>query len=88
MWVINPDKINHPAFPKDTDIILLDTEGLGSYTKSKTYDIQIFSLAVLLSSFFVYNSVGSIDETALDRLSYYFLFFSWFLGGKKRRKEI
>jgi len=76
MWVINPDKINHPAFPKDTDIILLDTEGLGSYTKSKTYDIQIFSLAVLLSSFFVYNSVGSIDETALDRLSYYFLFFS------------
>jgi len=45
-------------------------QGLGSYTQSKTYDIQIFSLAVLLASLFIYNSMGSIDETALDRLSY------------------
>jgi hypothetical protein len=45
-------------------------QGLGSYAQSKTYDIQIFALAVLLSSLFIYNSMGSIDETALDRLSY------------------
>jgi len=25
---------------------------------------------VLLASLFIYNSMGSIDETALDRLSY------------------
>jgi hypothetical protein len=31
--------------------------------------VQIFSLAVLLSSMFVYNQMGSIDEAALDRLS-------------------
>ena len=33
------------------------------------YSTQIFSLAVLLSSLFVYNQMGGIDETALDRLS-------------------
>ncbi|RLN27533.1 hypothetical protein C2845_PM05G29740 [Panicum miliaceum] len=34
-----------------------------------TYSIQIFSLAVLLSSMFIYNQMGGIDEAALDRLS-------------------
>ncbi|KAJ1479235.1 hypothetical protein T484DRAFT_1814983, partial [Baffinella frigidus] len=33
------------------------------------HDSTIFSLALLLSSFFVYNSVGSIDEGALNNLS-------------------
>ena len=33
------------------------------------YSTQIFSLAVLLSSLFVYNQMGGIDEAALDRLS-------------------
>ncbi|KAL0693342.1 hypothetical protein Bca4012_060522 [Brassica carinata] len=34
-----------------------------------TYSTQIFSLAVLLSSMFVYNQMGGIDEASLDRLS-------------------
>ncbi|DBA74240.1 TPA: hypothetical protein ACH3X1_011028 [Trebouxia sp. C0004] len=33
------------------------------------YSTQIFSLAVLLSSLFVYNQMGGIDEAALDKLS-------------------
>lgn len=33
------------------------------------YSTQIFSLAVLLSSLFIYNQMGGIDESALDRLS-------------------
>ncbi len=31
------------------------------------YSTQIFSLAVLLSCLFVYNHMGGIDESALDR---------------------
>jgi hypothetical protein len=31
--------------------------------------VQILSLAVLLSSLFVFNQMGPIDEAALDRLS-------------------
>ncbi|XP_010684335.1 uncharacterized protein LOC104898902 isoform X3 [Beta vulgaris subsp. vulgaris] len=34
-----------------------------------TYSTQIFSLAVLLSSLFIYNQMGGIDEAALDQLS-------------------
>lgn len=49
--------------------ILLDTEGIGSFENTETYDIQVFSLALLLGSFFIYNSVNSIDETAIDKLS-------------------
>ena len=50
-------------------LILLDTEGIGAYDQTGQYSIQIFSLAVLLSSMFIYNQMGGIDEAALDRLS-------------------
>jgi hypothetical protein len=48
--------------------ILLDTEGLGSTQRSARCDLQIFSLCILLSSFFIYNSMGAIDEQAIDDL--------------------
>ncbi|MCO5594958.1 hypothetical protein L7F22_048995 [Adiantum nelumboides] len=50
-------------------LLLLDSEGIDSYDQTGTYSTQIFSLAVLLSSLFVYNQMGGIDEAALDRLS-------------------
>lgn len=51
------------------NIILVDTEGIGSIQQDQTYDAKIFSLAILLSSYFVYNSLSIIDERALDGLS-------------------
>lgn len=33
------------------------------------YSTQIFSLAVLLSSMFIYNQIGSIDEKSLEGLA-------------------
>jgi hypothetical protein len=71
MWIIKsvPKEFSSLVIEKDVTLILLDTEGLGSYSKSKTYDVKIFTLAVLLSSLFIYNSMGTIDEGALDRLS-------------------
>ncbi|XP_047308377.1 guanylate-binding protein 3-like [Impatiens glandulifera] len=50
-------------------LLLLDSEGIEAYDQTGTYSTQIFSLAVLLSSMFVYNQMGGIDEGALDRLS-------------------
>jgi hypothetical protein len=49
--------------------ILIDTEGIGSIQQDQTYDAKIFSLTLLLSSYFIYNSMGMIDEHALDKLS-------------------
>ncbi|XP_075489182.1 uncharacterized protein LOC142528033 [Primulina tabacum] len=51
------------------NLLLLDTEGIDAYDQTGTYSTQIFSLAVLLSSMFIYNQMGGIDEAALDRLS-------------------
>ena len=50
-------------------LVLLDTEGIDAYDQTGQYSTQIFSMAVLLSSLFVYNQMGGIDEAALDRLS-------------------
>jgi hypothetical protein len=50
-------------------LILIDTEGLGSFERDQTIDMHIFTLSVLLSSTFVYNSMGAIDEQALESLS-------------------
>eukprot|EP00854_Cymbomonas_tetramitiformis_P005351 gene5351-6493_t len=50
-------------------MILLDTEGIDAYDQTGQYSVQIFSLALLLSSMFIYNQMGGIDEAALDRLS-------------------
>ncbi|OVA11104.1 Guanylate-binding protein [Macleaya cordata] len=51
------------------NLLLLDSEGIDAYDQTGTYSTQIFSLAVLLSSMFIYNQMGGIDESALDRLS-------------------
>ena len=50
-------------------ILIMDTEGLGALDEDSNHDCRIFSLAVLTSSSFIYNSVGSIDENALQNLS-------------------
>lgn len=52
------------------NILLIDTEGIGSLDEDSNHDTKIFTLSILLSSYFLYNSVGSIDETALQNLSF------------------
>ena len=50
-------------------MIVIDTEGLGAFDEDQNHDAKIFLLALLLSSLIIYNSVGTIDETALNNLS-------------------
>ncbi|XP_019775465.1 guanylate-binding protein 5-like isoform X3 [Tursiops truncatus] len=65
MWCVpHPEKPNHI-------LVLLDTEGLGDIEKGdKKSDTQIFVLALLLSSTFVYNTMNTIDQRAIDLLHY------------------
>lgn len=51
-------------------VLLLDTEGLGGLEADSQYDLRIFSLATLLCSTLVYNSLGTIDENAITSLSF------------------
>ena len=50
-------------------VLFIDTEGLGSTSRTQNEDSQIFSLALLLSSFFMWNSRGVIDGNASRTLS-------------------
>jgi len=52
----------------DYHCVFLDTEGLGSTQRTASCDMQIFSLCILLSSFFIYNSMGAVDEQAIEDL--------------------
>lgn len=49
-------------------VLLLDCEGLGSLEQNNTFDSELFSLGILLSSVFVLNTQGSINENALEQL--------------------
>lgn len=53
----------------DVSMIVVDTEGLGAYDEDENHDAKIFLLALLLSSLLIYNSVGTIDENALNSLN-------------------
>ncbi|XP_063040020.1 guanylate-binding protein 1-like [Engraulis encrasicolus] len=60
----------HPSKCGNT-LVLLDTEGLGDVEKGdEKHDMWIFFLAVLLSSTLVYNSMGTIDNVALEKLHF------------------
>ena len=50
-------------------ILVIDSEGIGALDEDTTHDSKIFALTILLSSIFLYNSVGSIDENAINNLS-------------------
>lgn len=50
-------------------VLVMDSEGIGSTDADASHDTRVFALALMLSSCFVYNSVGSIDESAIDVLS-------------------
>ncbi|KAG9463473.1 hypothetical protein GDO78_021651 [Eleutherodactylus coqui] len=65
MWCVP-----HPVKREHT-LVLLDTEGLGDVEKGNSQnDSWIFALTVLLSSTLVYNSMGTIDQQAMDQLHY------------------
>lgn len=50
-------------------VLVIDTEGLGAFDKDQIHDSRIFSLSILLSSYFMYNSKGTIDSDALQNLN-------------------
>ena len=60
-WYATPDS--------DKEIVFMDTEGIDALDANDTHDVRIFTLALLLCSAFLYNSVGAIDETAMQTLS-------------------
>lgn len=51
-------------------VLVVDTEGLGAYDEEINHDTKIFLIAILISSLFLFNSFGNIDENAINTLSF------------------
>ena len=64
-----PEPLTGTKDGRKLSVFFVDSEGIDSHDQTSSYSAEIFSMAVLLSSVFVYNSVGAIDESALDKLS-------------------
>ena len=62
-------KSEHPTYQDEMDILLVDTEGFGGMDENLNHDSRIFLFSLLLSSYFIYNSVGNIDENAINNIS-------------------
>lgn len=62
---------SRPIFSQkdNLNIIFMDTEGLDSVDRNSDTDSKLFALTVLISSYFIYNSIGAIDEVSINTLS-------------------
>eukprot|EP00357_Protocruzia_adherens_P021897 CAMPEP_0115015452 /NCGR_PEP_ID=MMETSP0216-20121206/26784_1 /TAXON_ID=223996 /ORGANISM="Protocruzia adherens, Strain Boccale" /LENGTH=1622 /DNA_ID=CAMNT_0002385589 /DNA_START=185 /DNA_END=5053 /DNA_ORIENTATION=+ len=70
LWIWGKPVQGYTPDGSPVDVLVIDTEGLGAFDEDTNHDTRVFSLAILFSSFFLYNSVGSLDESALNSLSF------------------
>lgn len=68
LWVWN-ELIETDYNGEKLKVLIVDSEGIGAYDEDQNHDTKIFLFALLLSSYFVYNSMGTIDENAINNLS-------------------
>lgn len=50
-------------------IFFLDTQGSASLNRDGNNDAKVFTLANLISSYLIFNSVGAIDEKSIGELN-------------------
>ena len=62
---VHEDEANECTY----DVLVVDTEGINALDRDQSYDTRIFTLALLISSTLVYNSLGAIDESAISTLA-------------------
>ena len=70
LWVWPKPIFGEDNSGKPLPVLLIDTEGFGVLDTDQNHDIRIFTFAILLSSYFLYNSIGGIDESALQNLNF------------------
>ena len=71
IWIwSDPIMITNKNFNESFPCFIIDTEGLGAYDEEINQDTKIYLIAILISSLFIYNSFGPIDEPAIETLSF------------------
>ena len=70
LWMWNKTIPAHTPEGQSINCIIIDTEGIGATDEDHNHDNKIMTLAILLSSYFIFNSLGTIDENAIQNLSF------------------
>lgn len=66
LWIWSkPIEVEKQSGEPPFKVFIIDSEGMGACNEDQNHDTRIFLLALLLSSYFIYNSMGTIDENAL-----------------------
>ena len=69
LWIWGKPVMGQNAEGEPVNVLLIDSEGIGALDESHNHDNKVFALTILISSMFIYNSMGSIDENAVQNLS-------------------
>ena len=70
LWMWNKTIQAHTPDGQPINTIIIDTEGIGATDEDHNHDNKIMTLAILLSSYFLFNSLGTIDENSIQNLSF------------------
>ena len=70
LWVWSKPINGYSQDGTPLNVLVIDTEGIGATDEDQNHDSKIFTLGILLSSFFIFNSLNSIDENAIQNLSF------------------
>ena len=66
LWIWSKPVFNDK---NNLNIFFMDSEGLDSVDRDGHIDSKLFALSVLLSSYFIYNSIGAIEENSINSLA-------------------
>ncbi len=69
LWIWNRPLRRKLPCGRILNILIIDSQGMGSAEGSVDQDLNIFALTALLSSYMIYNSFGHIDEGSIANLS-------------------
>ena len=70
LWMWNKTIPAHTPDGQPINTLIIDTEGIGATDEDHNHDNKIMTLAILLSSYFLFNSLGTIDENSIQNLSF------------------
>ena len=63
-------RYSEQVLKKDFTILLVDTEGIDSASAEKKNDISLLVLTILLSSYFIFNTLSVPKQAQLEELQY------------------
>jgi hypothetical protein len=69
LWLWNQVLEGKDTGGRKVAVLIIDSEGLNSTEVNSNYDNRVFMFCLLLSSLFIYNSKGTIDENALQNIN-------------------